>query len=213
MTEALSTTAVYTITAETPTYCEGAWQTSARTGDRVKIANGWDGMPDGEGDVFVKRESDRNGFWIAAKDLTKEATVADFPVGTRVRVAADAKTHNGHAVYFGDQVDGYVIAPLDGYTNDLNVKADRRDLSVRTQIVGPAYLTKIEEPEAAAEESPTESGEELVVDGAIEGVIVEPVEVVSVAAVQKAHAFLIDKGDSESTEALIELAKLIEAGV
>ncbi len=211
MTEALSTTAVYTIT-EDPIYLDDdSRQTALRIGQKVKVKASY-ATPDEDGDVRVipAEASEGFGWYVRASCLTKDAEVADFPVGTRVRIAADARTSLGGRVNFDHETEG-VVDSAGGWNGaskgDVLVTAKTRDGRTLQQEVGVAFLANVEEPEEAPEEAET----------ACDEVAEEPrpadSEVVSVLAIQKAHAFLIDKGDSESTEALIELAKLIEAGV
>lgn len=112
-------------------------------GDLVYISPGTE--PDDEGDYYVKGpRTEGVHYYIGAASLEKLASVDDFPVGTRVRVAypAGLGSRGPGGVFFGEAVDAVVIA-----SGSNSVSVQRVDGARMTQYVGPRYLTKLDEPE------------------------------------------------------------------
>ncbi|WGH20330.1 hypothetical protein SEA_MAGUCO_38 [Arthrobacter phage MaGuCo] len=184
MSEALRTDIDYRVT-KTPTYCKGEPTPGLAVGDVVRVTPSY-ATPDHDGDVRVKKGT-ASGRYVLAACLAPVVPASDFPVGTRVRVAADAKTTEGYAVYFGAEVEGVIVEAMHRPTSgNVEVRAVDQDGDDKVQYVDPQYLTKLDDVKP---EAPTGVAE---------------------AALRKAAALI---GGVDDVEKLIGVAKAIQEGV
>jgi hypothetical protein len=119
-------------------------------GDLVHVPE--DAKTDFDGDLLIVSPRRGRRYYIGAGSLEKLPTAADFPVGSRVEVAAVRISLDSGAVFFGSGTRGRVITGTvveGGYKRDVLVRPDEGHIE---QHVAPECLTLIPaEPEAEPE--------------------------------------------------------------